>query len=63
MLQTLKIQSIRRDCGTQIRAGMTEDAVTLLPQPDSPTSPTVWPGLTEIETPSTARTIPSNVKK
>ena len=28
MLQTLKIQSIRRDCGTQIRAGMTEDAVT-----------------------------------
>lgn len=27
-MQTLKIQSIRRDCGTQIRAGMTEDAVT-----------------------------------
>lgn len=27
-MQTLKIQNIRRDCGTQIRAGMTEDAVT-----------------------------------
>ncbi len=42
---------------------MTDDAVTLLPQPDSPTSPTVWPGLMEIETPSTARTMPSKVKK
>ena len=30
-----------------------------LPQPDSPTSPSVSPALTEKETPSTARTAPT----
>ena len=30
-----------------------------LPQPDSPTSPSVSPGATENETPSTARTAPT----
>ncbi len=34
-------------------------AVTLLPQPDSPTTPSVWPRLIENETPSTALTRPS----
>jgi hypothetical protein len=37
--------------------------VTLLPQPDSPTTPRVSPGLTLNETPSTALTIPSSVLK
>ena len=40
-----------------------ECAVTLLPQPDSPTSPSVSPGLMSNVTPSTARTTPSWVKK
>ena len=34
-----------------------------LPQPDSPTMARVSPGATEKETPSTARTMPSRVKK
>src|SRR3982074_543659 len=38
-------------------------AVTLLPQPDSPTSPIVSPCGIENEMPSTARTIPSRVRK
>ena len=42
---------------------MIESAVTLLPQPDSPTSPTVWPSSMSKVTPSTARTSPSLVKK
>src|SRR5260370_11019062 len=37
-------------------------AVTLLPEPDSPTIPTISPGLTVKETPSTARTTPSSVR-
>ena len=37
--------------------------VTLLPQPDSPTIPSVLPFSTEKLTPSTARTTPSRVKK
>src|SRR3954463_8211038 len=37
--------------------------VTLLPEPDSPTIPRVWPLSTENETPSTARTTPSSVLK
>ena len=40
---------------------MTLRAVTLLPQPDSPTSPRVWPWATANETPSTAWTTPSAV--
>jgi hypothetical protein len=40
---------------------MTESAVTLLPQPDSPTTPTVLPASTLKLTPSTARTRPSSV--
>src|SRR5256714_2806509 len=37
--------------------------VTLLPEPDSPTMPSVWPFSTEKLTPSTAFTIPSSVRK
>ena len=36
---------------------MIESAVTLLPQPDSPTMPSVSPGASENDTPSTARAI------
>ena len=39
-----------------------ESAVTLLPQPLSPTIAKVSPGMTWNETPSTARTTPSRVK-
>src|SRR5664280_2479432 len=37
-------------------------AVTLLPDPDSPTIPRVRPGATANEIPSTARTTPSSVR-
>ena len=37
--------------------------VTLLPQPDSPTIPSVFPRSTEKLTPSTALTTPSSVRK
>jgi hypothetical protein len=37
--------------------------VTLLPEPDSPTMPSVWPFSIENETPSTALTMPSSVRK
>src|SRR5690606_41951821 len=57
-------------CPPTIRPGgsgtsrITERAVTLLPQPDSPTTPTVWPRSTSIETPSTARKLlPSDVDR
>jgi hypothetical protein len=40
-----------------------ESDVTLLPQPDSPTMASVSPRPTENDTPSTARTTPSRVKK
>src|SRR5471032_2656545 len=36
---------------------------TVLPLPDSPTMPSVWPGATWKSTPSTARTTPSRVWK
>jgi hypothetical protein len=42
---------------------MIESAVTDLPQPDSPTIPSVWPFSTAKLTPSTARTTPCLVKK
>src|SRR5215475_14456595 len=42
---------------------MIESAVTLLPQPDSPTTPSVSPLSMWKSTPSTARTTPSSVKK
>jgi len=35
--------------------------VTLLPEPDSPTIPRIWPSATENETPSTAVTVPRSV--
>ena len=41
---------------------MIERAVTLLPEPDSPTMPSVSPAATVKLTPSTARTTPSSVK-
>src|SRR5215813_11740382 len=37
--------------------------VTLLPQPDSPTTPNTWPGMTSKLVPSTARTRPSSRAK
>src|SRR5258708_4521505 len=40
---------------------MIERAVTLLPEPDSPTIPSVSPGITLKLTPSTARTMPASV--
>src|SRR6516165_3764700 len=44
------------------RSWMMESAVTLLPQPDSPTSPTVSPSSIPKLTPLTARISPSLVK-
>jgi len=38
-------------------------AVTLLPQPDSPTMPSISPAFSCQETPSTARTMPSGLAK
>src|SRR5436190_2229160 len=40
---------------------MIENAVTLFPQPDSPTTPSVLPRWIDRSTPSTARTTPSSV--
>src|SRR5256885_1929347 len=63
------LRRVKRICPLTIRLVLggssrsTEWAVTLLPQPDSPTTPTVSPGLMSIVTPSTARTTPSRVKK
>src|SRR5215217_1274077 len=45
------------------RRRMIDSAVTLLPQPDSPTIPSVSPAPTSNDTPSTARVVPSSVKK
>ena len=42
---------------------MTVSELTLLPDPDSPTIPSVSPGWTVNETPSTALTMPSSVLK
>src|SRR5215203_4164382 len=42
---------------------MIDSAVTLLPQPDSPTIPSVSPAPTSNDTPSTARVVPSSLKK
>ena len=42
---------------------MIDSAVMLLPQPDSPTTPSVWPSSIAKVTPSTALTTPSWVKK
>ena len=41
---------------------MIERASTVLPDPDSPTMPRVWPRSTDRETPSTARTVPRPVR-
>src|SRR6476659_1455687 len=41
---------------------MSDMAVTLLPEPDSPTMPSTLPARMVNETPSTARTIPSSVR-
>ncbi len=42
---------------------MMESEVTLLPLPDSPTSPMIWPGSMAKSTPLMACTTPSSVKK
>src|SRR5581483_9171170 len=58
-----------RICPATMRAGgiatslRTESAVTVLPQPDSPTTPSVSPAAIARSTPSTARTMPSSVEK
>ena len=51
-----------RPGGDAIRRRIESD-VTLFPQPDSPTIASVSPRSTENDTPSTARTTPSRVKK
>ena len=56
------VPSTMRPGGEAMRR-MIDSEVTLLPQPDSPTTASVSPGATEKETPSTARTMPSRVKK
>jgi len=56
------LPSTMRPGGEAISRRM-ESEVTVLPQPDSPTTASVSPGSTEKETPSTARTTPSRVKK
>jgi hypothetical protein len=45
------------------RSFMTEKAVTLFPEPDSPTTPRVCPSWIESVMPSTAFTTPSSVWK
>src|SRR5690606_4346780 len=52
--------TMRPGCGTK---PMMDRAVMLLPQPDSPTTPTVSPGYSWKLTPSTALTTPRSVKK
>src|SRR3990172_10410663 len=47
----------------ELMSPITVRKVTLLPEPDSPTTPRVSPGLIENETPSTALTRPSSVGK
>ena len=42
---------------------MIDRAVTVLPEPDSPTMPSVWPCSSVKLTPSTALTTPAWVKK
>jgi hypothetical protein len=49
--------------GGMARSFITVSAVTLLPQPDSPTTPSVSPRSSAKSTPSTACTIPSSVAK
>src|SRR5262249_41365111 len=49
--------------GGEATRRMMESDVTLLPHPDSPTTASVSPAATENDTPSTARTTPSRVKK
>ena len=49
--------------GGDCRSRRTDSAVTVLPHPDSPTSPTVSAGATEKETPKRARTVPFSVPK
>src|SRR5215831_4325647 len=48
--------------GGDATSRMIDSAVTLLPQPDSPTSPSVVRGAMSNDTPSTARIVPSGVR-
>jgi len=41
---------------------ITDIIVTLFPEPDSPTMPSVSPGASEMDTPLTALTTPSSVR-
>src|SRR6185436_9687033 len=58
--KTIRPPTVRPGGSTRPRM---EKPVTVLPQPDSPTSPRISPGLTEKLTPSTALTTPARVKK
>src|SRR5262245_19064667 len=58
-----RIRPSRMRPGGDAMRRSTDSEVTLLPQPDSPTTAKVSPGATENDTPSTARTTPSRVKK
>ena len=47
--------------GGMAMSRMIDSAVTLLPEPDSPTMPSVSPGVERERQPLTARTMPSSV--
>ena len=47
--------------GGLVTSFMMESAVTLLPEPLSPTIPSTFPGMRSNETPPTAWTVPSSV--
>ena len=59
ILENYFAATIRADSGS---SRMIESTLAVLPDPDSPTSPSSLPGATEKLTPSTARTSPASVK-
>ena len=54
-----RISPVGISAGGMSSRRMIDSDVTLLPQPDSPTMPSVSPRMIEKLTPSTARTVPS----
>src|SRR5712691_8704371 len=58
-----KITSPEMRASLRVTSPITVSQLTLLPEPDSPTTPSVSPGEIEKETPSTAFTRPSSVGK
>jgi hypothetical protein len=57
-----RISPSRMRPGGLATSPMMESAVTLLPQPDSPTMPSVRPASSEKLTPSTALNVPASVR-